>query len=348
MGTITSLARLSARAALALSACALALSAAAPAQAQSGPLIIYSAYENAQIKPLATAFEKLYPNVKVEHFRQPGEELMATLELELRAKSPKADVVGLNDASLHVLQKRHGALLPYAAKGIDKVRAEVQDPTNTITPAFINLYLIHYNTKKIAAADAPRSWSDLALPRWKDAVAMADPNSSQSIQSFIWFVTEYLGKKDPDKYGWNFFKRLGANGVHLESSHGTIRDLTVSGERPVAVQLLANAQTAANRGEPASPIWALEGSPGEVSAFALMKDGKNKDAGRLWLDFVVSPEGQALMPASLGGAPVRNDVAYKYPDGTPVDKVKIVPVDSAFVAENRKAQAKKFHEALGR
>ena len=224
----------------------------------------------------------------------------------------------------------------------------MQDSTHTITPAFVNLYLIHFNTNKVAAADAPQSWSDLTLPRWKNAVSMADPNSSQSVQSFIWFITEHLAKTEPDKYGWAYFKRLSDNGLHLESSHGTIRDLTVSGERPLAVQLLANAQTAANRGEPAKAVWPKEGVPGEISAFALMKDAKNKEAGRLWLDFVVSPEGQALMPASLGGALVRNDVAYKFPDGTPTDKVKIVPVDSAFIAQNRKAQAKKFHEVIGR
>ena len=85
-----------------------------------------------------------------------------------------------------------------------------------------------------------------------------------------------------------------------------------------------------------------------MSAFALLKDAKAADAGRKWLDFVISSEGQALMPASLGGAPVRNDVSYKYPDGTPLDKVRIVPVDSAFIAENRKLQARRFHEALGR
>lgn len=58
-----------------------------------------------------------------------------------------------------------------------------------------------------------------------------------------------------------------------------------------------------------------------------------------------SPGTDAQLPR---GAPVRNDVAYKYPDGTPLDKVRIVPVDSAFIAENRKQQARKFHEALGR
>jgi len=329
-------------------AAAAAAVVATPALAQGQQLTIYSAYENGQIRPLIQAFEKMHPDVKVEHFHQPGEELVATIELELRARSPKADIVGLNAASLAYLQKKHAALAAYAPKEIDKVRPEFQDAQRFVTPAFVNVYLIHYNTNKVPAGEVPQSWTDLTSPRWKNAVAMADPNSSQSVQSFVWFIADYLGKTDPANFGWDYFKRLGANGVHLESSHGTIRDLTVSGERPVAVQLLANAQTAANRGEPTRPAWPREGSPGELSAFALLKDSKSKDAGQKWLDFVISREGQALMPVSLGGAPVRNDVAYKYPDGTPLDKVRIIPVDSAFIADNRKQQARKFREALGR
>ena len=289
-------------------------------------------------EPLIQAFEKANPDIKVDHFRQPGEELVAMIELELRAGSPKADVVGLNAASLNVPPGQASARSsPYAPKGIENVRQEFRDPQNIITPAFINVYLIHYNTKKISAADAPKSWADLDAPKWKGAVAMADPASSQSVQSFVWFIGDYLGKTDPSKFGWEYFKKLGANGVHLESSHGTIRDLTVSGERPLGVQLLANAQTAANRGEPTSVVWPIEGSPGEVSAFALMKDTKVKEAGQKWLDFVVSPEGQALMPNSLGGAPVRNDVPYKYPDGTPLDKVQYCP--SRLRVHRRKSQA---------
>ncbi|MFN7191454.1 MAG: hypothetical protein ACK5U4_08480, partial [Rhodospirillales bacterium] len=96
-----------------------ALVAHAPASAQQR-LTIYSAYENSQIAPLTKAFEAKNPGVAVDHFRQPGEELLATIELELRARSPKADVVGLNDASIAYLQKRHDAFEPYAAKDADK------------------------------------------------------------------------------------------------------------------------------------------------------------------------------------------------------------------------------------
>jgi iron(III) transport system substrate-binding protein len=318
------------------------------ASAQAQRLTIYSAYENAQIAPLVRAFEARNPGVSVDHFRQPGEELLATIELELRARAPKADVVGVNDASIAYLQRRHDAFEPYAAADVDKARPELRSPTNVFTPAFVNLYLIHFNTRKISPADAPKSWAELLDPKWKGQISMADPSSSQSVQSFVWFIADHLGKQDPARYGWDYFKKLGANAVHLESSHGTIRDLTVSGERPLGINLLANAQTAANRGEPTSNIWPSEGVPGELSAFGLLRASKNKELGRKWLDFVISIEGQGLMPASLGGAPVRNDVSYKYPDGSPLDRVKIVPVDSGFISENKRSQARKFHDAVGK
>src|SRR5262245_47110569 len=118
---------------LAATAVAIAF-AAPPALGQGQRLTIYSAYENGQIRPLVQAFEKANPDIKVEHFHQPGEELVATIELELRARSPKADIVGLNAASLGYLQKKHAALAAYAAKEIDQVRPELQDPQRFVTP----------------------------------------------------------------------------------------------------------------------------------------------------------------------------------------------------------------------
>ena len=178
---------------------------------------------------------------------------------------------------------------------------------------------------------------------------MADPNSSQSVQSFVWFIADHLGKTDPATFGWDYFKGLGANGVHLESSHGTIRDLTVSGERPLGVQLLANAQTAANRGEPTDPIWPSEGSPGEVSAFALLKDAKSSAAGQKWLDFVLSTEGpvaDARFARRRAGAQRREPTSTRTARrSTRSRSFRSTRRSSRRIASSRRAR---FHEALGR
>jgi iron(III) transport system substrate-binding protein len=326
----------------------IASTAAAPAKAQEGSLQIYSAYPDEHMKPLIEAFNKKNPNVKVEVSVQPGEELLSTIELEMRAKSPRADVVGLNQASINALQGRHKAIEAYRPAELANVRDEVRDPANVVIPACINPYLIQYNTKQIQAADAPKKWTDLLDPKWKGKVAMADPTKSQSVHSFLWFIGTEMPRTNATNYGMGFFEKLKANDVRLESSHGTIRDLTVSGERPIGIQLLANGQTSANRGDPTAIVWPPEGSPGEISGFAMFAGSDNKPAAKAWLDFVVSKEGQSVMPNALSCAPIRNDVEYKLPGGTAVADVKIVPVDSAFITENRQNQTKDFNKAMGR
>lgn len=319
-----------------------------PAHAQEGSLQIYSAYPDEHIKPLIVEFNKKHPNVKVEVSVQPGEELLSTIELEMRAKSPRADIVGLNQASINSLQKRHSAMEAYQPAELDKVRAEARDPANIVIPACINPYLIQYNTNQVKAADAPKNWKDLLDPKWKGKIAMADPAKSQSVHSFLWFINTEMAKSDAASYGLQYFDRLKANEVRLESSHGTIRDLTASGERPIGIQLLANGQTSANRGDPTAIVWPPEGSPGEISAFAMFSASDNKPAAKAWLDFVISKEGQTVMPKALSCAPIRNDVDYKFPGGTAVADVKIVPVDTTFITENRQKQTQDFNKAMGR
>jgi iron(III) transport system substrate-binding protein len=321
---------------------------AGSAMAQSGRLQIYSAYPDEHMRPLIRAFNQLHPNVTVAVSVQPGEELMSTLELEMRARNPRADIVGLNEASINALQERHKALESYAPAEIGKVREALRDKNGIVVPACVNPYLIQYNTNKIAAADAPKTWADLLDPKFRNLVTMADPASSQSVHSFLWFQTQYLPSRNVTPSGWDFFKRLGANGVRLESSHGTIRDLTASGERPIGIQLLANGQTSARRGDPTALVWPPEGSPGEISAFAMVGASKNKEAAKAWLDFVVSQAGQAVMPNALSCAPVRNDVDYKLPGGASLSDMVIVPVDSAFITKSRASQISEFARALGR
>jgi iron(III) transport system substrate-binding protein len=326
---------------------AFAATIAASSLALADDLIVYSPHAVERMTPLIDAFEAKNPDINVEHFRQPGEELVATIELEMRAGAPRADIVGLNEASLKYLQGKYEALDSYEPADWSQVREELRDPDKRIIPAFIDLYLIHYNENRVSEADKPASWVDLLDPKWKGQIVMADPASSQSVRSFIWYIANHMGEQDSANFGWPYFKKLGANEPHLESSHGTVRDLVISGERPVGVQLLSVASTAIKSGEPTGIVWPSEGSPGELSGFALVKGAANTEAAKKFLDFIVSKEAQEMMPVSLGGSSIRADITTPYPDGTPPTDVKIIPVDSVFISENRKESAEAFHRELG-
>jgi iron(III) transport system substrate-binding protein len=186
------------------------------AAAQDGTLRIYSAYPDEHMAALVEGFEAKHPDVDVQVSVQPGEQLLSTLELELRANNPQADVVGLNQASIAALAKSHDAFAAYEPEGIEGIRESVRDPQSLSVPACVNIYLLQYNTNSIAEADAPETWRDLLDPKWRNQIAMADPASSQSIHSLIWFITEYLPSQGEEGFGWDYFKQLGGNAVRLE------------------------------------------------------------------------------------------------------------------------------------
>mgnify|MGYP002261945341 CR=1 FL=1 len=69
----------------------LCLSLAAPAVA--GELNIYYGTSRDLFEPVVQAFGASRPDIKVSSYRAPTEELMATIELEIKAGKPRADVI---------------------------------------------------------------------------------------------------------------------------------------------------------------------------------------------------------------------------------------------------------------
>lgn len=60
--------------------------------------------------------------------------------------------------------------------------------------------IIAYNTAKVSAADAPKTWKDLLDPKWQGKIAMPNPLLSG---------TAYVAAGAlSDKYGWEYFENL--------------------------------------------------------------------------------------------------------------------------------------------
>jgi len=70
-----------------------------------------------------------------------------------------------------------------------------------------------------------------------------------------------------------------------------------------------------------------------------------REAARLFLDFTVSKEGQALVVDKFGRRSVRRDVPT--PAGLPtLDKIKSIAYDLQYAADNRTEILKRFQDTL--
>ena len=324
----------------------LCLGLAAPAAA--GELNVYYGTSRDLFEPVVQAFGAARPDIKVSSFRQPTEELMATLELEIRAGKPRADVIVISASQLFGLQQQYKALEPYAPKELEKIKKELRDPQLLLTPTGVNLSVIQYNTKRITGADVPKKYADLINPKFNNQIVMTDPRSSSSAHTHIWFLTKYLADTAGEPpYGWKYYQELRKLNVKYVASHGTVRAMVQTGERPLGIQMLNDALKSVTAGEPASFVLAQEGSPAEINAASLVKGSRNSSEAKAFVDFLLTEKGQDLMVKLAGYVPVRVDTAFKFPDGRSVADIKVIPVDLAYISpEKRQEHMQKFHEIM--
>jgi iron(III) transport system substrate-binding protein len=326
----------------------LALGLAMVTPAAAGELNVYYGTARDLFEPLVQAFAASRPDIKVSSFRAPTEELITTVELEIRAGKPRADVIVCAPTQLLGLQQQYKALERFTPKEQEKIKKELRDPEMLLTPTGLNLSVIQYNTKRITGADIPKKFTDLLNPKFNNQIVMSDPRSSGSSHTHIWFLTKYLvDTVGEPPYGWSFYKELRKLNPKYVASHGTVRAMTQTGERPLGIQMLNDAMKSVTAGEPASFILAQEGVPAEISVASILKASRNQAEAQAFVDFLLTEKGQDMMVKIAGYVPVRSDSPFRFPDGRSVADVKLVPLDTAYITpEKREEHIRKFHEIM--
>ena len=310
---------------------------------QAKNLTIYYGMGRDHFAPVIAAFTEA-TGIQVDEFRAPTEEMITTVELELRVRRPKADVIVAAEPQMRSLQSKYDAFLEYTPKEQDKLIPSMQVYTPLYTPLGMQLYILAYNSNLISADDAPKSWAELLNPKWQNQIAIADPKSSASVHGALWFVAQYLGEEVGAPYGWEFFNELAKLNPTLTSGHGPIRDLIQTGERPLGVQLISSEIPQYLAGEPVRWNIPEEGTPVETQLAAIIKGAENVEDAQAFLDWLVSVEGQTANWDHAVLIPARDDVDYEFPDGTKAGDYTLVPIIAEEV--DRDLNMKQIDEAM--
>jgi iron(III) transport system substrate-binding protein len=92
-------------------------------------------------------------------------------------------------------------------------------------------------------------------------------------------------------------------------------------------------------------VYPAEGTAIIPDGSAVIANAPHPNAARLFLDFTVSKEGQALVVDKFGRRSVRRDVPT--PAGLPtLDKIKSIAYDLQYAADNRTEILKRFQDTL--
>ena len=281
---------------------------------KEGQVVFYASMEAPSAQRLTAAFERRYPFIKVDGTRIGSERMATRLIAEAQARKVRADVVHQSAFDFYgVLQK--GLFESYFSPERTAFPAEYRDDKGLWMIAGATLNVIAYNKKMVAAADAPKTFWDFAGAKWKGQLLM-DDNESKWMAGMM----QYHGEAKV----LELLRMLSAQDIQFRTGHSSIQTLLAAGERAAVVVAFANGVDRLKK-EGAPIEWiAAEPVIGLTFGTAVVKDAPHPNAARLFMDFLVSREGQELTAAAGYFAP-RTDVASPILKEAP-PKTKILPL----------------------
>jgi iron(III) transport system substrate-binding protein len=289
---------------------------------KEGKVIIYAATDSKAAEPLIKDFQSMYPGVKVEYNDMNSTEIYNRYIFEQAAGGATADVLWSSAMDLQIK-------LSSGAYGMNYKSEEAQHiPTwavmnNTAYGTTYEPAVIVYNKRLVSADEVPTTHAAFTKllttkqEKFKDKVTTYDIEKSGL--GFM-FITQDL-KNHPDGF-WDMVKAMGAAGLRVQSSTGTMMERISSGENLIGYNMLGSYAIVRAKKDPNIGVQILKDYTMIMSrVMFISKASKNPNAAKLWLDYALSKRGQTLIANEAGLFAIRADVAG---DATASGLAKIV------------------------
>jgi iron(III) transport system substrate-binding protein len=299
-----------------------------------GQVSLYTSAPIGAAQKVAAAFEQRY-GIKVELFRSGGSEVLRRFMMERAAGHAAADVLVTSDPAAAIDLAAKGMFVPFRPAGFDQIPATLNDPEGNYVAQRVSLIAIYGRTDLIAAADMPKTWDDLLLPKFKGKLVLTDP----SFTSLQVGVVAMMSKAR----GWDYYERLNKNDVLIVPGNEQAVNLVKTGERPIAAGADSQyANEARLAGHPIQTFFPTDGTFAIPAVTAVVKGAPHPNAARLLAEYQLSLEAERLWPPA-GIYAARLDV--EPPAGSPtIGTVKVIPMDFAYIQRATPAVKKKFQE----
>lgn len=161
----------------------------------------------------------------------------------------------------------------------------------------------YINTRLVKPGEAPQSWKDLLDPKWKGKMSLTEPNIGAGVYQYIVVLM--------DNKAWDedYIRALYRQNLRFYNALPDELTALARGDNLLAIRGSdSDAGRIAQEGAPIQAIDMKEGVILSSGGVAAISGGPNPNASRLFLNWILSPEGQTVAGKAQGRKMVRRDV----------------------------------------
>lgn len=189
---------------------------------------------------------------------------------------------------------------PYKSPNAAKVPAElIIDQSFRLTPYDFGHFAIIYDTQKIAAP--PKSLEDLTDKAYARKLILMDPRTSTPGLGFLAWTKAVYGSEWKD-----YWKRLAPSLLTVSDGWDTGYGLFTSGEAPLVLSYTTSPayHLEYDKSERYKAAIFPQGHAVQIEAAGILKSAKRAKNAKRFIDFMLSPEFQSIIPLTNWMYPV--------------------------------------------
>lgn len=313
----------------------------AKTQNKEQKLVIYSTHPENLIEAVASEFQK-ETGIKVDYINLKG----ALADRVLAEKdAPQADIMYGGASSLFIdLSKKDvfEKTNPSWAKDLNPL---FKDPNGTWYGTIQTPVVIFYNSEMLSSKEAPKDWSDLIKPEYKNKLVFRDARSSSAKATYSSLLYQYE-KEGKLSQGWEFMKDLDSNTKQYYGSGSLQFQAVGRKEAPISFAVLSSVIVNKEKGLPLEIVDAESGSPVITDAIAVIKNAKHKDAAIKFLEFAGSEKIQSELAVKFNRMPTLDSALANSPEWMKESKYRVMDVDWGTLSENESDWMQKWDSEI--
>jgi len=252
---------------------------------KEGRVVIWGPTDAIVYEKMQEVLDKQYPGIKIEHFESIPEPLVQRIIAENQAGKPAAvDII--QSGSLRALRPLIDRDLLASYPGWEKDFGLDAVYANHRFVGAYNLTLpIAYNSKAVSAKDAPKSWDELAEPKWKGKKIIIEAR----LVPFAMLGTEWGKEKAMD-----LVKKILAQQPIIVQGGTTVANALAGGQVSIAVGTYAFTIEGLKKRGAAVDWVAPSPLPVLTSAEGVLKTAPHPNAGRFFAGWMGTAEAQKI------------------------------------------------------
>lgn len=257
---------------------------------------IYTSLYKDTIADVSPKLEKAFPGVKINWYQAGSEEIAAKVNTELIAGVPKADIMISSERFWYQELSDSGRLASWKPSQFDSFRPEYKNAEGFFHIVSVPIMVLAYNSDAMKAEDAPKTFKDLALPKYKGIATGGSPLASGTAFTTVLALHQ--------KYGWEFFHELRNNGFLFDGGNSAVLKRIQTKERPVGFVLLENVLRFQHDDPRLKVIYPQDGVVTQFNTMGIPKKSKMKNRVFQVAEWFFTQEGQEAMTRSFMHSPL--------------------------------------------